>query len=152
MIKALVRLGVIIGVGCVVWFLVLDMQSKFFIAGYLRAGLGLAKLVGAQERVTVRFDYDVSQPEEAARAKKLVDYFKAAMPDNDLWYGMIVSRLGNTYQVFFPIKQGIENDFVTMLQMKALVNDISTKVFGGGSVDLHLCDTNFNTVRVVPAQ
>ena len=152
MFKTLVKLTAVVGVGCAVWFLVMEMQTKFFILGYVKTGLGLSRMVGAQDHLTVRFDYDVKSPEEAVRAKKLVDYFKAAMPDKDLWYALVVDRLGNTYQVFFPIKQGIENDFVMMLQMRALVNDISAKVFDGGSVDLHLCDMNFNTVRVVPAQ
>lgn len=152
MFKSLVKLGVVVAACCAVWFLVLDMQTKFFILGYVRSGLGLSRMVSVQDHLTVRFDYDMKSPNEATRAKKLVDYFNAAMPDKDLWYAVVVGRLGNTYQVFFPIKQGIENDFVMMLQMKALVNDVSSKVFDGSSVDLHLCDMNFNTVRVVPAK
>ena len=150
MFKRMVRLSVVVGLVCAVWFLVLDMQSKFLIVAYVRTGLGLSKVVGAQDHLTVRFDYDISESLEAGRAKKLVEYFRSILPDKDLWYALEVDKQGNTYRVFFPVKHGIENDFVMMLHMRALVNDISSKVFDGGRVDLHLCDESFNTIRVVP--
>lgn len=149
--KSLVKLAAVIVVVYALWVFALDMQSKFLIRGYVRSGLGMAKLVGTQDNLTVRFDYDIAGTSEAGRAKKLVEYFKSVIPDKELWYALIVDKLGNTYRVYFPVKQGIENDFLMMLQMKALVNEISTQVFDGGRVDLHLCDTDFKTVRVVPA-
>jgi hypothetical protein len=47
------------------------------------------------------------------------------------------------------IKKGLENDEEIIKIMKESAKDLSSNVFGGSPVDIHLCDDHLKTLRVV---
>jgi len=49
------------------------------------------------------------------------------------------------------IKKGMENDQEYIQLCKAFAEELSTNVFGGSQVDIHLCDEYLKTIRVVVA-
>jgi hypothetical protein len=60
-----------------------------------------------------------------------------------------LNKENGTYEVRLVIKKGLENDQEVVSLMKTFARDISIEVFGGASVDIHLCDNQLNTLRVV---
>lgn len=60
-----------------------------------------------------------------------------------------INRSGNTYEFRMVVKKGIEQDqeFVNVAKMMAA--ELSEKVFNGNQVDIHFCDENLETLRVI---
>ena len=60
-----------------------------------------------------------------------------------------LNKSGGTYEVRLVVKKGIEQDPEVIAAMKQWASDISKKGFGSAPLDIHLCDENLQTVRVV---
>lgn len=98
----------------------------------------------------VRFDYDTSPLIEYKRRMRLVKSLEEQMPCKEgVWIGMVVTKLGDIYEIHFPIKKGTENDAQTVTTMRSLANYLSTDVFDSQPVEIHISDFFFNTIRVV---
>ncbi len=63
-----------------------------------------------------------------------------------------LAKTGTTYEFRMIIKKGLENDQSTIDTMEFLAADISSNVFSNKALDIHLCDENFETLRVVIAK
>lgn len=61
-----------------------------------------------------------------------------------------LNKTGNTYEFRMVVKKGIEQDQEYTELGKALASEISEGVFNGQQVDVHYCDENLNTLRVLP--
>ena len=62
-----------------------------------------------------------------------------------------INKTGNTYEFRMVIKQGIENDQEFIQISKQFCKELSADVFDGKQVDVHLCDDQLKTLRVVVA-
>lgn len=63
-----------------------------------------------------------------------------------------LAKAGTTYAFRMIIKKGLENDQDTIDTMQFLAAEISSSVFSNKALDIHLCDENFETLRVVVAK
>ena len=59
------------------------------------------------------------------------------------------NKLDRTYEFRMVIKKGLESDPDVIQLMKQFASQLSVDVFQGNSVDIHLCDENLKTLRVV---
>lgn len=60
-----------------------------------------------------------------------------------------LDRGGGAYQVRCVVKKGVDTDPVMVEVFRAMAAQLSRDVFGGSRVEVHLCDTNLLTLRVV---
>jgi hypothetical protein len=60
-----------------------------------------------------------------------------------------INKTGSTYEFRMVIKKGLENDQELMQVLKIVASQLSTDVFVGSRVDIHLCDQYLRTIRVV---
>jgi len=60
-----------------------------------------------------------------------------------------ITRLGDTYQFRMVAKKGIAKDQKFIDTCRAFCGDISRGVFNGAQVEIHVCDENLNTLRVI---
>lgn len=60
-----------------------------------------------------------------------------------------LNRTGRTYEFRFVTKKGIEQDVDMIASLKEFGAAMSKDVFSSAPLDLHLCDDNLKTVRVV---
>ena len=61
-----------------------------------------------------------------------------------------LNKSGNTYEVRMVVKTGIEQDQEYTALGKLMAAEISTEVFNGKQVDVHYCDENLKTLKVLP--
>lgn len=61
-----------------------------------------------------------------------------------------LNKSGNTYEFRMVVKTGIEQDSEYAEMGKLLAAEISSLVFNGAQVDVHFCDENLKTLRVLP--
>ena len=61
-----------------------------------------------------------------------------------------LNKTGKTYEFRMVVKTGIEQDPEYTELGKLMAAEISSAVFNGESVDVHYCDENLNTLRVLP--
>jgi hypothetical protein len=61
-----------------------------------------------------------------------------------------LNKSGNTYEFKMVVKTGIEQDQEYTELGKLLATEISNYVFNGEPVDVHFCDENLKTLRVLP--
>jgi hypothetical protein len=61
-----------------------------------------------------------------------------------------VNRDGNTYQLRFVTKPGVQPTEFEVLLLQAYGAQVSREVFGGAPVEVHLCDQSLETIRVLP--
>ena len=61
-----------------------------------------------------------------------------------------INRSDNTYEFRMVVKKGIEQDQEYIELGKLMAAEISTDVFNGKQVDVHYCDENLTTLRVLP--
>jgi len=61
-----------------------------------------------------------------------------------------LNKSGKTYEFRMVVKTGIEKDQEYIDLGKLMAAEISSKVFNGQQVDLHFCDENLKTLRVLP--
>jgi hypothetical protein len=60
-----------------------------------------------------------------------------------------LNKDGSRYQFRMMVQPGAEDDQQTIFASNALGMRLSGAVFGGKVVEIHLCDENFDTLRVV---
>lgn len=63
-----------------------------------------------------------------------------------------LNKTGDTYEFRISVKKGLDNDQETIDTFKEFGLELSKEVFAGGKVDVHLCDDNLQTLRVVVAR
>ena len=61
-----------------------------------------------------------------------------------------LNKTEKTYEVRMVVKTGIEQDPEYTEMGKLMAAEISSAVFNGDLVDVHFCDENLNTLRVLP--
>ena len=61
-----------------------------------------------------------------------------------------LNKSGNTYEFKMVVKTGIEQDQEYTELGKLFATEISNFVFNGEPVDVHFCDENLKTLRVLP--
>jgi hypothetical protein len=61
-----------------------------------------------------------------------------------------LNKSGNTYEFRMVVKKGIEQDSEYTELGKLMAAEISSEVFNGGQVDVHFCDENLKTLKVLP--
>ena len=61
-----------------------------------------------------------------------------------------LNKSGNTYEFRMVVKKGIEQDPEYTELGKLIAAEISSEVFNGAQVDVHFCDENLKTLRVLP--
>ena len=61
-----------------------------------------------------------------------------------------LNKSGNTYEFRMVVKKGIEQDQEYTELGKLMAAEISTEVFNGKQVDVHYCDENLTTLKVLP--
>ena len=63
-----------------------------------------------------------------------------------------LTKNGNTIEFRVVVKKGMDSDQEAIGQFKGLCEEISQAVFSGQKVDIHMCDDEMNTLRVVVAR
>jgi hypothetical protein len=61
-----------------------------------------------------------------------------------------LNKTGNTYEFRMVVKKGIEQDQEYTALGKLMAKEISDEVFYGKQVDVHFCDENLKTLKVLP--
>ncbi|MDT5060618.1 MAG: hypothetical protein QOH63_1077 [Acidobacteriota bacterium] len=85
-----------------------------------------------------------------AEAKKLGDYLtKIKFFEGDK-KSVQLDKSGDTYQFRMVVKEGLDKDekYLTAIPTAAL--ELSKNVFDGAKVEIHLCDDQLKTLKVVP--
>ncbi|MFP6672588.1 MAG: hypothetical protein VB857_14355 [Pirellulaceae bacterium] len=62
-----------------------------------------------------------------------------------------LTMAGSTYQFRMVIKEGLENDQEYVQIAKQFNRELSVSVFGGKQVDIHFCNEQLKTIRVIRA-
>ena len=87
-----------------------------------------------------------------ADAKKLGDYLVKSGFFGGKKVTVQLDKAGATYQFRMVVMPEKQNDEPTMLLMKAFAGEISEEVFGGAPVELHICDDQLKTIKVLKAE
>lgn len=61
-----------------------------------------------------------------------------------------LNKSGNTYEFRMVVKKGIEQDEEYITLFKDLTLELSESVFNYNPVDIHLCDDELETIRIIP--
>ena len=62
-----------------------------------------------------------------------------------------LNKAGETYEFRMVVKKGIESDQEYLKVFREFSSELSTNVFSKKQVDIHLCDDQLETLRVVVA-
>lgn len=91
---------------------------------------------------------------KVSEAQSLGDYLinEGFFKEDDNERSVQLDKTGTTYEFRIVIKKGLEQDDDTIDIMKIFTTELSENVFDRASVDIHLCDDRFKTLRVVVAQ
>jgi hypothetical protein len=84
-----------------------------------------------------------------AEAKRLRKYLIESHAFDGSQGTFKLDKAGKRYQFKLIVQKGGENDQQTIFASNALAMRLSGAVFGGKVVEIHLCDQNFHTLRVV---
>lgn len=86
-----------------------------------------------------------------AEATKLGDYLsKNGFFTTEHKGSVQLDKSGDTYQFRMVVQEGKDKDEKYVAIIPQVANEISKNVFNGAKVEVHLCDQNFNTLKVVP--
>jgi hypothetical protein len=61
-----------------------------------------------------------------------------------------MTKEGNTYQFRMVVKQGIDSDPLFVNVARGFGVEISNTVFNGAQLEVHFCDNDLKTLRVIP--
>lgn len=91
---------------------------------------------------------------KVSKAQALGDYLinEGFFKEDDNERSVQLDKTGTTYEFRIVIKKGLEQDDDTIDILKIFTTELSDNVFDGASVDIHLCDDTFKTLRVVVSQ
>jgi WD40 repeat protein len=84
-----------------------------------------------------------------AEVRKLGDYLVKQRIFEGTRKTMQLNKTGSTYEIRAVVKKGTENNTGFDDFFKALVKELRDKVFKGSNVTVHLCDSQFQTLRVI---
>jgi hypothetical protein len=82
-------------------------------------------------------------------AKKLGEYLVNAGFFNGKKITVQLDKAGTTYQFRMVVQPEKQNDEPTMLLMKTFAAEISEEVFNDAPTELHICDEQLKTLRVL---
>ncbi|HKC64902.1 MAG TPA: hypothetical protein VKB86_14765 [Pyrinomonadaceae bacterium] len=87
-----------------------------------------------------------------AEAKKLGDYLvkNEFFTDQNKGGTAQLDKSGDTYQFRMVVKEGVAIDDKLVALFGSIARQISKDVFNGAKVEVHLCDNNLKTLKVVP--
>ena len=89
-------------------------------------------------------------PVTEAEARRLGDFLVTVEFFDDTPKTVQVTKSSNTYELRMPIKTGMEQDLDFIESIKWIGAAIAESVFDGAHLDVHLCDDELDTIRVVP--
>lgn len=84
-----------------------------------------------------------------AEAKKLGDYLVKEGFFDGKKITVQLDKSGSTYQFRMVVVKEKQTDEATMEIMKTFAGQISKDVFGGAPTELHICDDQLKTIRVI---
>ena len=84
-----------------------------------------------------------------ADAKKLGDYLVKSGFFDGRKITVQLDKSGSTYQFRMVVVKEKQNDDATMILMKAFAGEISEDVFNDAPTELHICDDQLKTLRVL---
>ena len=84
-----------------------------------------------------------------ADAKKLGDYLVKSGFFDGRKITVQLDKSGSTYQFRMFVVKEKQNDDATMILMKAFAGEISEDVFNDAPTELHICDDQLKTLRVL---
>lgn len=82
-------------------------------------------------------------------AKKLGDYLVKSGFFGGKKVTVQLDKSGATYQFRMVVMPEKQNDEATLILMKAFAGEISEEVFGGAPTELHICDDQLKTIKVL---
>lgn len=84
-------------------------------------------------------------------AQRLRDVLVESKICGDTPISMQITKSGKMLQFRFVVKPGADKDESQIPTVQAMGAMLSSVVFGGAPLEIHLCDDHFKTLRVVPA-
>lgn len=87
-----------------------------------------------------------------AEASKLGDYLTKELAFGATPEFVQVNKAGDKIEFRTTVRKGAEQDPAQVANAKELASLLSRHVFGGASVEVHLCDDQFKTLKVVQPQ
>jgi hypothetical protein len=84
-------------------------------------------------------------------ATRLQDFLIRSKVCGDSQISMQLTKSGSTRQFRIVVKPGFEKDKGYIATVQEMGETLSTRVFGGAPLEVHLCDDHFRTLRVVSA-
>lgn len=81
--------------------------------------------------------------------EKLGNYLKNNGWDDGETKTVQLLRSGDIYQVKVVVKKGIDQDPEYISLFRIVANELSYKVFDGKTVEMHMCDENLKTLKIV---
>jgi hypothetical protein len=94
-------------------------------------------------------DLYYAPPVKEIEAKKLGEYLTQGKFFDGSPKSVQIKKRGDIWEFRMVVKQGYEKDEKLIENMKEVAAELSENVFGGGPVDIHLCDSSLKTRRVV---
>ncbi len=82
-------------------------------------------------------------------AKKLGDYLVKSGFFDGKKITVQLDKSGSTYQFRMVVMKEKQNDDATMILMKTFAGEISEEVFSNAPTELHVCDDQLKTIRVL---
>lgn len=87
----------------------------------------------------------------AAEADKLGQYLVSCSFFDGNEKSVQLNKSGDTYEFRMVVKKGMQEDADYVALCKQMCAELSSEVFSGAKVDIHLCDERLETLRVVVA-
>ncbi|MBC8044956.1 MAG: hypothetical protein IAF08_16075 [Rhizobacter sp.] len=87
-----------------------------------------------------------------AEARKLGDYLVEGKFFDGTKKSAQLNKEGAAYEFRVVVKDGAEKDEQNAVLFQQIAQELSQNVFGGAAVNVHLCDAQLKTLRVITAQ
>lgn len=87
-----------------------------------------------------------------AEARKLGDYLVQGKFFDGTKKSAQLNKEGAAYEFRVVVKKGAETDEQNAVLFQQISQELSQNVFGGAAVNVHLCDDQLKTLRVIAAQ
>ena len=129
------------------------MKNKNLITAF--AAILILLLVGAAcSKYGTKLEYNASElyytkNVSEAEAKKFGDYLSKLKYFDGKKTSVQLDKSGSTYQTRFVINKDKQNDEVVTNSFKTLGKLFSEEVFGGAPTEVHICDDQLKTLRII---
>ncbi|HEX4072838.1 MAG TPA: hypothetical protein VHX68_16785 [Planctomycetaceae bacterium] len=124
------------------------------VVGFSQLCRGLVLLTGATNygtRLKVnQSDLYYTSAVSKEDAQRLRDVLVESKICGDKQISMQITKSGKMLQFRFVVKPGSDKDESQIPTVQAMGAMLSSVVFGGAPLEIHLCDDHFQTLRVVP--